>query len=230
MRQVLLLGDHLTEKSNNVKWVDVAMPHKMSCRQKVLQEMAKHNPSDKAIFEDNVVDTFYSQRPAKLEHVLLYDFIAQYEFQGIHDQGQRVYKKLGKLKLPNHKIFDPEIESQREDYYYSLALLFCPFRDESNLILGNETAEQAFHRLLSNHSSSYHAKLKTMLAAASTVKVINDAWQVEKLEKKEIEEDDEPQLLGEARTAMSDYIDMRLSSHDHLTLDERESMLNANQR
>ena len=95
----LLLGDHLTEKSNTVKWVDVAMPHKMSCRLKVLQEIAKHNPSDKAIFEDNVVDTFYPQRPAKLEHVHLYDFIAQYEFQGIHDQDQRVYKKLGKLFL-----------------------------------------------------------------------------------------------------------------------------------
>ena len=229
----LLLGDHLTEKSCTVKWVDVAMPHKRSRRlknHKVLQKMAECNPNDKAIFEDNVVDTFYPQRPAKLEHVCLYDFIAQYEFQGIDDQGQRVYKKLGKPKLPNHKIFDPEIESQREDYYYSLVLLFCPFRDESSLILGNETAEQAFHRLLSNQSSSHHAKLKTMLAAASTVKVINDARQAEKLEEKEVEDDDEPQLLGEARTAMSDVIDMRLSSHDQLTLDERESMLNADQR
>ena len=146
----------------------------------------------------------------------LYDFIAQYEFQGIDDQGQMAYKKLGKLKLPNHKIFDPEIESQREDYYYSLVLLFCPFRDESSLILGNETAEQAFHRLLSNQSSSHHAKLKTMLVAALTVKVINDARQAEKLEEKEVENDDEPQLLGEARTAMSDVLDMRLSSYDQM--------------
>ena len=228
----LLLGDHLTEKSCTVKWVDVAMPHKRSRRlknHKVLQKMAECNPNDKAIFEDNVVDTFYPQRPAKLEHVCLYDFIAQYEFQGIDDQGQRVYGKLGKPKLPNHKIFDPEIESQREDYYYSLVLLFCPFRDESSLILGNETAEQAFHRLLSNQSSSHHAKLRTVLVAASTVKVINDARQAEKLEEEEVE-DDEPQLLGEARTAMSDVLDMRLSSHDQLTLDERESMLNADQR
>ena len=133
-------------------------------------------------------------------------------------------------KLPNHKIFDPEIESQREDYYYSLVLLFCPFRDESSLILGNETAEQAFYRLLSNQSSSHHAKLKTMLAAASTVKVINDARQAEKLEEKEVEDDDEPQVLGEARTAMSDVLDMHLSSHDQLTLDEREPFLNADQR
>ena len=140
----LLLGDHLTEKSNTVKWVDVAMPHKRSLRQtnhKVLQKMAECNPNDNALFEDNVVDTFYPQRPAKLEHVLLYDFIAQYELQGIDDQGERVYGKLEKPKLPIHKIFHPEIENQRKDYYYSLVLLFCPFRDESNLILSNETAE-----------------------------------------------------------------------------------------
>ena len=56
-----------------------------------------------------------------------------------------------------------------------------------------------------------------MLAAALTVKVINDARQAEKLEEKEVEDDDEPQLLGEARTAMSDVLDMRLSSHDQLT-------------
>ena len=38
----LLLGDHLTEKSNTVKWVDVAMPHKRSHRlknYKVLQNV-----------------------------------------------------------------------------------------------------------------------------------------------------------------------------------------------
>ena len=92
----ILLEDHLNEKSNTVKWVDVAMPQKRSCRlknHKVLQKMAEHNPNDKAIFEDNVAYTFYPQRPAELEHVCLYDFIAQYEFQGIDDQGQRVYRK-----------------------------------------------------------------------------------------------------------------------------------------
>ena len=149
----LLLGDHLTEKSNTVKWVDVTMPHKRSHRlkdRKVLQEMLEHNPNDKVIFEDNVLGTFFPQRPAELEHVCLYDFIAQYEFQGIHNQGQRVCRKLGKPNPPDHKFFDPEIENQREDYYYSLVLLFCPFRDESSLIIGNETAEQTFHRLLSN--------------------------------------------------------------------------------
>ena len=135
------------------------------------------------------------------------------------------YRKLGKSQLSNHKIFNPEIENQREDYIYSLVLLFCLFRDESSLIVGNKTAEQTFHRLFTNQSSSHHAKLKTKLATALTVKLINDARQAEKLEEKEAEDDDEPQLLGEARTAMSDVVNMRLSPHDRLMLDERESIM-----
>ena len=43
----LLLGDHLTEKSCTVKWVDVAMPQKRSRRLKShrdLKQIAEHNP------------------------------------------------------------------------------------------------------------------------------------------------------------------------------------------
>ena len=49
----LLLGDHLTEKSDSVKWVDASMPHKRSRRLKnhnVLQEMARLNPDNQNIF------------------------------------------------------------------------------------------------------------------------------------------------------------------------------------
>lgn len=40
---VFLLGDHLTEKSDTVKWVDVSMPHKRHRslkNHKVLEDMA----------------------------------------------------------------------------------------------------------------------------------------------------------------------------------------------
>ena len=228
----LLLGDHLTEKSNTVKWVDVSMPHKRSRRLKnhrVLQDLAKNNPHSENIFQDNVLDTFYPQRPASLEKVCLYDFVAHYEFQGIDTAGQRVYRKLTKPKLPNHKIFDPENENQRQEYFYSLVLLFSPFRDESSLLQDSETPEHAFHRLLTSRSSSYHSKLSTMLAAASNVKSINEARQAN-MEDKEAKEDNEPQLLGEARTAMSEVLDMKAGTPGQLTLDNRVSMLNQDQR
>ena len=104
----LLLGDHLTEKSDTVKWVDVSMPHKRNRRlkdHKHLQELAKQDPHNKDVFEDNLIDTFYPQRPSELEDVCLYDFVANYVLQGVDNHGKRKYRKLVKPKLPNHKPF-----------------------------------------------------------------------------------------------------------------------------
>ena len=94
------------------------MPHKRSQRlknHKQLEEIAKQNPDNQEIFEDNLIDAFYPQRSQELEDVCLYDFVANYELQGLDEQGQRKYRKLNKPKLPNHKLFDPENENQRED-------------------------------------------------------------------------------------------------------------------
>ena len=136
------------------------------------------------IFEDYLIDNFYPQRPQELEDVCLYDFVANYDWQGRDRQGRRVYKKLTKPKPPNHKLFDPENENQREDYYYSLVLLFSPFRDESSLVAENETAKAAFHRLINSKSSNYHTKLERMLAVRSNVKDINGARHTEGQEEK----------------------------------------------
>ncbi len=72
--------------------------------------------------------------------------VANYDWQNKDSSGNRKYKKLTKpQQLPNHKLYDSANKNQREDYYYySLILLFIPFRDESSLLLENETAEKAF--------------------------------------------------------------------------------------
>ncbi len=72
--------------------------------------------------------------------------MANYDWQSKDSSGNMKYKN-SKPRLPNHKLYDPANENQREDYYYSLILLFTPFRDESSLLLENETAKEAFHRL-----------------------------------------------------------------------------------
>ena len=75
----LLLSDHLTEKSATIKWVDVSMPQKRSRRlkdHKVLEQMAKHNPDNEDIYEDNLLDTYYPQRPESLEDICLHDLVA----------------------------------------------------------------------------------------------------------------------------------------------------------
>ena len=231
----LLLGDHLTEKSDTVKWVDVSVPHKRSRRlkdHKVLEDVTKHNPDSQDIFQDNLLDTFYPQRPSDLENVCLYDFVANYDYCGTDGNGDRKYRKLAKPRLPNHKLFDPEREDQREAYYYSLILLFIPFRDESGLLLQNETAVEAFRRLLpaSSNCSAYHSRMQKMLQARANIKKINDARQAAGEEHKISKQDDDPQLMGEARTAMKELFDINARPNDTLSLEQRVGMLNADQR
>ena len=120
------------------------MPHKRNHRlkdHKLLQQIAQSNPDTEDIFEDNLIDTFYPQRPATLEGVCLYDFVAHYDWQS--RDGNRKYQKITKLRLPNHKLFDP-LNETHIDYCYTLLLLFTPFRDERSL-LEHESAEEAFH-------------------------------------------------------------------------------------
>ena len=230
-----MLGDHLCEKSVTVKWIDVSLPHKRNRRlkdHKVLKDMAKDNPETEDIFEDNLIDSYYPQRPRDLENICLYDFVANYEWYGKHDNGDRKYSKLTKPRLPNHKLFDPEKENEREDYYYSLLLLFVPFRDEGSLLLLNETAEEAFNRLLPTNvdCSGYHDKLQKMLKAQSNIKKINEARQANGIEEKVNKEDDDPQLLGEAKTAMKEVVEINANNSDTLTLEDRITMLNDYQR
>ena len=100
------------------------MPHKRNRRlkdHKMLQEIAKENPDTENIFEDNLIDTYYPQRPINLEALCLYDFVANYDWYGKDDSGNRKYKKLTKSRLPNHKLFDTEKEYER-GLYFSLFL------------------------------------------------------------------------------------------------------------
>ena len=131
-------------------------------------------------------------------------------------------------RIPNHKLFDTEKEDEKESYYYSLIFLFVPFRDESSLLLKDETAEQAFHRLLpgNNDCSVHHDKLQRMLNARLHVKDINRARENEEKVKPD---DENPELFGEAKNAMDELFDMNKHQGTEFTLDERVRMLNADQ-
>ena len=104
---------------------------------------------------------------------LNFDLLAH---QQVH-HGDRIYRRLTKPRLVNHKLYDPNKEEEREDFYYSLVLLFVPFRNEASLLQENEKPEEAFNCLLpSNEScSEYHSRLQKILKAREALKKINDA-------------------------------------------------------
>ena len=49
-------------------------------------------------------------------------------------------------------------------------------------------------------------------------------------DEEKISKDDEPQLMGEAKTAMNDIIDMNVNSSSDLSLESRVAMLNTDQQ
>ena len=111
-------------------------------------------------------------------------------------------------------------------------LLFLPFRDESQLLLSDETAEVAFQRLMSDQAVEHHQKLQIMLEAQSASKKIEEAREAEIASDKQDEDncDDEPQLVGEPKCEVIDTTSLVTPIPDKLDLDSRISMLNVDQR
>ena len=113
-----------------------------------MQELAESSPDSEEIFEENLIDTFYPNCPSHLEKVCLLDFVANYKYIGTDEKNNRQYVQLTKPILPNHKLYNCEKEDHCDEFYYSMILLFVPFRDGSTLV--NED-EKAFNRLLGNN-------------------------------------------------------------------------------
>ena len=180
------------------------------------------------------MDTFFPQRPSDMEDVCLYDFVAEYTKCGFDDDGNPVYRKLGKTVLPNHKSYDPKRENEHESYFYSLLLLFVPFRNEADLIQQGENAESAFNRHMADNSAlnTHSEKLQKMLEAWESVQKINEARQAEAediTDADPLEEDDGPQVLGEATSAMNDVVDLHQGDKNCPSFEELVTSLNTDQ-
>ena len=228
----LLLGNHLCSKSESVEWISVEHPSKRKHRIKKFNELknlAQAAPHSTDLYESGLVDTFYPQRSNELEECCLYGFKKWYKFNGLDAQGKRSYYKLNKPILPNHKLYDPNKDEQREDFYYSLLLLFKPFRDESGLVKEGQTAEGAFREFLDTEVEmiSHHDKLMKMLNAQSKVCNINE-HRFENEENVTEEPVESPVITGEAVAAMNDVCDINAVNHI-IDLDERIAKLNKDQ-
>ena len=133
----ILLGDHLYEKSDSVQWITVEKPKNRKVRIKnyrELQQLAESDPHSNDLYQANLIDNFYPNRPTSLAHVCLFDFVKWYRRGDNDAEGRRQYVRLGKPKIPNHRIYDSNKPDEREAYFYSLLLLFVPFTDESQLV------------------------------------------------------------------------------------------------
>ena len=233
----ILLGDHLSEKSDTVQWISAEKPERRKLRLKKyqdLQQLAQSDADSVDMYQANTIDNFYPNCPASLQDVCLYDFVKWYRKGDYDKDGIRQYVIVEKPRVINHRIYDPNKPDECEAYYYSLLLLFVPFTNEADLIGQSQTAEQAFNRFLSEYGSmeEHHECLQRMLQAQSKVVAINEARKGEEVVvAKDAEEDDEGvKLVGEAEMAMQDIKDLDNNEVNDIGLEKCIEMLNDDQR
>ena len=66
----ILLGDHLSEKSDTVQWIYAEKPERRKVRVKKyqeLQQLAESDPDSHDLYQANLIDDFYPNRPATLK-------------------------------------------------------------------------------------------------------------------------------------------------------------------
>uniref|UniRef100_A0ABD2X6C2 ATP-dependent DNA helicase n=1 Tax=Trichogramma kaykai TaxID=54128 RepID=A0ABD2X6C2_9HYME len=122
------------------------------------------------IFCDDFVDTHYPNRPLELETLSLYEFAKWFDIQKQQPSSEfEYYPMLGKTinfckkrEIPfiiNHWKY--KVDTQSEDYFYALLLLFKPWRDCEKLIDGCRNYTEAFAKSKEHlpEALKYHEKV-----------------------------------------------------------------------
>lgn len=106
------------------------------------------------IYYESWIDDYYPNRPKELEPINLYSFAQNYdivrsrpvstkvEYYELHD-GKKFLKRRNRSYLINHYLYD--VEQTPEKYFFSLLLLFKPWRSLDELKMGCETYTEAFN-------------------------------------------------------------------------------------
>ena len=165
-----LLGIPLfsTDKNTTIRWIDVNMVRSRKLKDRATIEALDGESSD--IFFPSWVDNYYPNRPEELEGIHLYDFMAWHDWEQKEPSKNFNYypfmggflKKRQQPYLINHYKYSANEEPEK--YYYSLLLLFKPWRDCKTLVSAGQTCSEAFQAF--KDESGCH-KLSHSLAATA---------------------------------------------------------------
>ena len=171
-----------------------------------------------------------------MKEVCLYDFVSECKKCGEDREGNPVYQEYARSILPNYMVYDRAKENKRENYYYSLLLLYIHYCNKADFIKEGETARSAFERhFQQNDALNMHCEtLEWMLMATEHVQQITEARRTRAkhvtTEPHPAEDDDGPQMAGEATLTMNNVFDFRQKSDTKRpSLEELVQSLNTDQ-
>jgi hypothetical protein len=143
-----LLGFNMYQFSTKVEYLN-ALPKVQRYKSvKSYKEIKNLDDGDKNIYNSNVIDDHYPNRPTQLESMCLFQFFQWYEIKYEPCRQNQNHTECFKLQNRNayiHKrCFQPKIlkiptikvtnKKSSEAYFYQLLLLFLPFRNECDLL------------------------------------------------------------------------------------------------
>lgn len=147
---------HGTDPHTTIRWIDINVNRNRRVKpKKAIHEL---DPTSTDIYFDSWVDTHYPQRPKDLDGMHLYDFVRWHDIVSSRPKSPlelfyelsscKFLKKRQRPYLINHYMYD--INKCPEKYYFSIILLFYPWRDLAELKAGKNTYTEAFDVLKQN--------------------------------------------------------------------------------
>lgn len=160
-----LLGIPLygTDPNTTIRWLDVNIYRNRRVKSKT--DIMMLEPESTDIYYESLIDDYYPNRPKELEPINLYSFAQNYdivrsrpvstkvEYYELHD-GKKFLKRRYRPYLINHYLYD--VEQTPEKYFFSLLLLFKPWRSLDELKMECETFTEArrYQKMISKREST----------------------------------------------------------------------------
>ena len=216
-----LLGIQLyeTDRETVFKWIDINMVRNR--RVKDFRTVSELPEDSEDLFYASWVDTYYPNRPTDLEDTTLYDFVAWYDLESKEPKSSvnyfhfydRFLKKRTRPYLVNHYRYNPNQDAEK--YFYSILLLFKPWRQCDSLLGDHSSYMDAFNACKNSllDGLKYHAQLSRLQDADKTVRELiskrREQMEAEDMQSSDIAVEEPLRYVStEVQKAMADFEDL----------------------
>ena len=229
-----------TDRNTTIKWLNVNRIRQRKLKSRKEIETLDGESTD--IFCPSVIDDYYPNRSQELESVSLYEFVQWYDITTIEPRSNNIeyykinnshyLKRRQRACLINHYKYN--VETRPEEYFFSLLLMFKPWRNLEDLRDDCDTYAQAFEKekLHLTEALQYHEKIQELQKAFENAKELV-RQEDEKLQKN-VSQDDPDNPIGvqniEAGEAMQDFRDLGDKIDEKIDVSEMITKLNSDQK
>lgn len=235
-----LMGYPLFGKSCAIKWLGIGFKYDRKRRLKDKRDIESLDASSTDLFHNNLIDTYYPNRPDSLEHNCLFDLASYFDFKKEkcletlnHEKCVSLKNNLGYLHKRSERYliktprYNPIKNETKENYFHMLLMLFKPWRNENDLLGTSNSYADAFEIFLtSNKNNSLLQEFQFRQNLSNDIGI--KAAEINKQVDNEIEKEDEKLKSNEEE--MPFQFEIPIFVNNETVLNERIEKLNKYQK